>query len=186
MKAFISIIIISIIAASCSVNPNEYINWIEDTNNGFRKEIKDINSIDFVQLKTPNYLALKELSGESNWAEQFENIKAGYNDLILFEIRFKEDFITNLTKKNQHNITYDAGDLFHIEVTDSIYKTCLYQYEPYDAAKPYSCIFLGFPNSIDINNNDFKLNLNLSKIGFTDKSITFLSKELKKVPTLKI
>lgn len=182
------------------LNPQEYVNWVEDKNNGLivSKKMGDFTFSAFY--KPTNYLALVELGKDSINKKQMTKKLEEYEGLQYFTYRIESDNkITELLRVGMKSnddyysrIEYFSfkmqEDLKLIEDKDTL-DCVLFHYERVYGLAPYASFVVGFPLSKESNNKGVN---NYDKIiSYTDKvfgtgkiNMTVKNENIKSIPNL--
>lgn len=201
MKRVVSVLLLGIFSVtSCrhpqTLGPTDYIRYVENVENGYRKTIETRSLKYTIQLGTSEFMAIKEARGGN-----------GELDLHALETRLKElhgytFFILKMARKNQTGSTdgtymatpseaesmvmyyeQEASKDLHLKVNDHLESPAVYHFENNYGLSPENTIVAGFnvpcDKDLELIFNDRYANEPLVKCVFSKESLSQL-------PNLKI
>lgn len=190
----ISILFFVFVLASCnksSLDKNEYTNYVEDTGNGLKKELK-INGWEYlIQYKPINYLLCKEnqslssaraknLQGTLWFTVQFRYTKANVPALKI-DVQSLDEYNQRLN----YYLNQAQGDI-EIEYGGAVLYPISYLFETNYGLTPHETMVVGFalPNEATDIKHDvvFKFHDKIFKNGIIKTSIAL--SDIKKIPQL--
>lgn len=140
--------------------PSGYAKYLEDSDNGFRRVINTNDKLYNIQLVTPEYMAVREFSGQLNNLDTSQ-FQARLNELaghIFFYIKIKENqqasgVAEGLVKKADaeamamYYLSDAANDITLIQDDSLAHKPVTYLFENNYSLVDYNTIVVGFEQS---------------------------------------
>jgi hypothetical protein len=177
---------------------NEYMNWVENKNNGLSVE-KNIGEITFSALYKPySYLAVMELKNDSLNEKKIKSKIKEYEGLQYFTFKIaannqqQELLRVNIGSEGDYysRLEYFSFEMQHdfklIEGKDTL-DCALYHYERVYGLAPYATLVLGFPFAKGEQQKPYQN----KTISYTDKifgagkvNMTFKGENLNRIPAL--
>lgn len=190
-----------LIWAACgqsTLGPEQYLQYVEDANNGFVVE-KELSGLHYVAMFKPAaYAALKDLTRKIPADEvdkaMFDTALSEYQGLQYYTIKMgakesgKDVLLYNLSSEEEYyqRINYYSAlaqqDIYLVQQNDT-FPCALYHYERTYGVSPYNNILLGFNTGDSTENQPAKLHF--KDEGFKTGLLIF-NYEKNKQPTLKL
>jgi hypothetical protein len=187
-------------SAPSTLPVNDYMNWVEDKNNGLLIE-KNIGAITFSALYKPySYLAVLELRKDSINEKKLKEKEKEYEGLQYFTFKIaandqqQELLRVNAGSESDYysRLEYFSFEMQHdfklIEGRDTL-DCALYHFERVYGLAPYATVVLGFPFAKGGQQKTYQN----KTISYTDKifgagkvNMTFKGEKLNKIPELKV
>ncbi len=197
---FILIVAITACGNPKQLSSNEYIHWIEDSDNGLKKE-KKLDDYQYKVLYKPaDYIVFREIINSGAKAIDEEQVQKRINELAnLYQFNFDVVSADGKTSVLQHNVSnqeehaarinyfvsHAQQDFILVEGIDTM-PCVLYHFEQTFGATPFNTISLGFERKNQKAEGDLQLIFTNRLFNTGDIKFAFPKKTINNIPKLKL
>ena len=138
---------------SCSYSPEKYISWVQNPENGLKKQIEFQNFVVDVQYKPTDYMLLTNKGADKSDGNALDSMQY-YNLSMRVPKEFCQQMESNQELRDY--LSYGFQDDIYIEQSNDSLPCILFHYERTLAMKCVASYVLGFENpSQDVNQKRF-------------------------------
>lgn len=183
---FLSIATIGLSSCINKLNPDEYIEWVENESNGLRTKKNTAAATYVLQYEPAEYKALRNLQPETFSKSRLQAVREKYESLHHFVLKIKPKIKEVLNDKSiPEYLAYSFEDhIQFIRGSDTLDRNIMYHLESSAGIKPYYNILLAYPKAG--RKSDLTLHISKNKLDSNSVQFAFKQDAFDHIPAIKV